>query len=72
VIAWLQALGAFLLGLLRALDARAGRAEDQAVLAQASVLAEREAREKERAADEETRDPVSDGDLDERLRDGRF
>ena len=71
-MAWLKALGVFLLGLLRALDARAGRAEDQASLAKAGVLAEREAREKERAADEETRDPVSDGDLDQRLRDGRF
>lgn len=72
MIALLQALWAFVLGLLRALDARAGRAEDQAALAKASVLAEREAREKERAADAETRDPVSDGDLDQRLRDGRF
>lgn len=73
---WLAALPSLLLALLQrlfvAMDARAETAADRVELERQRVQAERQEREAERAAADIIRDRPADGDVADRLRDGRF
>lgn len=71
-MSWLSALWAAILGILRALNARAGWAEDRARRAEQRAEDERRAREAERAASNEVHGDLPDVTVIKRMHDGGF